>query len=127
MSYYVEEYKKLLIEKNRIKKEIEALRQKVANEMCPFALGQKVEICSYSHTGKLGVITKIMGYFDVETIRWDEDNIIDLKENEYIVSFSWKVCGNVLKKDGTVGNLSFDFTQSLFDNYWNKKQKKEDK
>ena len=59
-----------------------------------------IDILGYSHTGKKGVVTKLIG-----------------TEQGWVEKYSWKIRGNVLKKDGTQGINSFDFDEYHYTSY----------
>lgn len=74
-----------------------AARKAFALQECPFEIGQEVEICGWSHTGKRMIVT------DIYATRGDYEG-------------DWKVRGNVIKGDGQPGKQVTDFTHS----HWQK-------
>ena len=92
MNEAIEEYKKAELE--------------YALEICPFGIDDQVTIVGWSHYGKKGIVTKIIGS---DGSGWKGH---------------WIASGYVLKKDGTRGANYFDFSESAYHDFLKKKVSK---
>jgi hypothetical protein len=92
---YQNEYLKLQNEADLIQEKMDKILQEYANKECPFKIGETVTICGWAHKGKKGIVRGITGIC-------------------YGDKMSWKVHGNVLRKDGSEGQHFFAFSESYF-------------
>lgn len=78
------------------KAKLRELKKEFAEQQCPLEVGQIVECCGYSHKGKK---MKISNIFPPKF--WFEGD--------------WRVVGIVIKKDGTEGAQTADFSQKQWE------------
>ena len=71
--------------------ELEELKQKLANKLCPFKIGDIGVLDGYSHSGKKAVITKIV------------------YKRGYIPKHAYEAFVDVFKKDGSKSQFTSSF------------------
>ena len=74
------------------------LRIDFARQKCPFEVGDIVDVCGNTHRGKK---MKITGIFSPS----------------YSLAGDWKAVGNVIKKNGEVGQTCADFDQKNWEHH----------
>lgn len=102
---YKEEYSKILAEEKVIQEKKKKILQQYVAENCPLKIGDIITICGWIYKGKQGKITDIIAKFGFEE------------------ELTWKVYGNVLRSDGTVGKNSFEFEESHYKEWINDRRK----
>lgn len=103
-SEYKKQYIELKKKRDKISDAMSAVLEAFAAEHCPLHVDDVVVICGYAHEGKQGKITEVVGFMD-----WD--------------AMTWKVKGDVLKKDGTIGSQRFEFKEYHYAEYKRKELK----
>ena len=88
-----------------LKAELDLLAVKIAEQMCPYNVGDIIDIVGYSHNGKKGVVKHISNSSGYCCCYSDE---------------TWYVRGVVLKKDGSESKNRF--TVSEFEHRWRKNE-----
>lgn len=91
MSEILDEFKELLRCRRNIDEKIEKQKQLIIDEMCPVKIGDIVEVNGFTFTGK--------------QMRVDRIVLVRSWKNTYKI----KAVGKVLKKDGTVGQISAEW------------------